>query len=726
MLTKKPIKKTNLNFKIFLTSLFLILFFSLSISAIATAATCGDGIFEFDSGEECELNLPISPPVCGGGACDPVTCKCSSYGTTTTPTPTGSASFSANKTSGTTPLTVNFTLTNGTNCINYLCDTGVGTQAYVYEKSFSCAYVSAGSFTASISCNGNVLKKIITVTGTGATATPTPTITPTPTVPKPRPLEYLTIHAPYSRAVENSGQKIGGKDTYSFANTKESHIGYTPYFRVFIPPGTVSMDLLIQDGYREHKAVAQYKIPPTGSPQEPTEGYDFGTKYRIKEFEAHQRWITNTGEGNLYIANDAFYPEYLPVSGGGWLYVNVYGMESVPYYTNFTVQVDTKTYNAWWDKYIKDEAGWNTYIENVETYIDPTIETKTPTCKANFSKTDITAPGESKLSFSSENTTKLIGSCTGPWPIEELDLPLSYTDYAFPFTINQTGTETCTFTPYNGTTKGESCSATVTVKKSTASTPTPTPSPVKPKPADYVDLHKPYTRAPDNVEYYSFAVGGDHSDNVSYVFVPRYRVFIPPGVVMMNSSMQEWHEILKINAVARHNKIPSAEPVPGGFGEYCTLSELAANDCFTGLNVNSDFLNVARDSFSPPLEKNRAGWLYVKISSETADPSYIDNHFSVRVDTKTYNAWWDKYIKDEAGWNKYIENVETYIDPTTEIQTSPTPTPAPTSTTSPTSPTSTLKACQRDNPDCEKLTCNNVYCFDGCERIKGTRVCDGK
>ncbi|MEI7426082.1 MAG: hypothetical protein WCK16_04140, partial [Candidatus Moraniibacteriota bacterium] len=41
-------------------------------------------------------------------------------------------------------------------------------------------------------------------------------------------------------------------------------------------------------------------------------------------------------------------------------------------------------------------------------------------------------------------------------------------------------------------------------------------------------------------------------------------------------------------------------------------------------------------------------------------------------------------------------------------------------------PTATPKACQRDNPDCEKSTCNNVYCFDGCERIKGTRVCDGK
>jgi hypothetical protein len=47
----------------------------------------------------------------------------------------------------------------------------------------------------------------------------------------------------------------------------------------------------------------------------------------------------------------------------------------------------------------------------------------------------------------------------------------------------------------------------------------------------------------------------------------------------------------------------------------------------------------------------------------------------VKVDTKIYNAWWDKYIKNADNWKALIEDVETYVDPTTEIQTSPTPTP---------------------------------------------------
>ena len=48
------------------------------------------------------------------------------------------------------------------------------------------------------------------------------------------------------------------------------------------------------------------------------------------------------------------------------------------------------------------------------------------------------------------------------------------------------------------------------------------------------------------------------------------------------------------------------------------------------------------------------------------------------------------------------------------------------STTSPTPSVQQQQACERDNPDCEKVTCNNVYCDDGCGRIKGTRVCDGR
>jgi len=843
-----PTKKTNLNFKIFLTSIFLIFIFSLSISSNTNAGritpddcscaknltagqtcqnslgetcfgsnpkpanTCGNDIKE--GSEECDFNSAFGPypnQCANNGPCDQTTCKCSGGGggTGTIPIPTtGTASFSADKTSGTTPLTVNFTLTNGTNCINYMCDTGVGVDnsKYVYEKSFSCIYSKAGTYTASISCNGNKITKTITVTGTGAGTTPTPTVTPTPTptsTPNPnspnvKPAKYVTVHMPYTRAPDDKEYwsfTVGGdhSDNYSYK--------FMTYYRGFIPPGTVMLDINTEEReVWEINAVARHNKIPSA---EPISG-GFGEYYTLSELAATDCFVGfNANMDYLQIARDGFSPP-LEKNRAGWLYVRSTGGEAAGeevFNNNFSVRVDTKTYNAWWDKYIKDEAGWNTYIENVETYIDPTIETKTPTCKANFSKTDITAPGESKLSFSSENTTKLIGSCTGPWPIEELDLPLSYTDYAFPFTINQTGTETCTFTPYNGTTKGESCSATVTVKKSTASTPTPTPSPVKPKPAEYVTLHDAYTRAPEDKEYYSF------TQNVATTkgYIPQFRAFVPPGTIVVNLNIKDNSGTGDTEfggsrfSVARHKFPPTSSPtdtptIETIIGDFSTLTELIDHERWSIVN-QLDALNIVEESFSPVLGANRAGWLYAKVSD--AYSTLYFTHFAVRVDVKTYNAWWDKYIKDEAGWNKYIENVETYIDPTTEIQTSPTPTPTPTQTPSLTAttsgldanftitngtscinymcdtatntmvasekdfkyqesftchytkagsytasiecpnnniitkvvtvknPTQSSKACQRDNPDCEKSTCNNVYCFDGCERKKGTRVCDG-
>ncbi len=109
----------------------------------------------------------------------------------------------------------------------------------------------------------------------------------------------------------------------------------------------------------------------------------------------------------------------------------------------------------------------------------PTPLSTNTTCTASFSLVNAIAPGESKLSWSSsENTTKLIISCTEPLPLPEKDYGvLNYPDgYPFSFKNDQIGTETCTFTPYNGEIKGTPCVATVTVKNSTASTPTPTPT----------------------------------------------------------------------------------------------------------------------------------------------------------------------------------------------------------------------------------------------------------
>ncbi len=837
MLAKKQSKKTNLNFKIFLTSIFLIFIFSLSISSNASAS-CGDGTI--DSGEECDFttngldscrsknswcnneckcqawcvpNCECAKNLTAGQSCSDG-CGQSCYGSIPKPANTcgndikeGSEECDFNSNFGPYP---NQCANNGPcNQATCTCDTGNQNPAPTSSPTPSqnpiegctdtcyCATRTPIGQTCSdsagnVTCDG-------TTSGMGIG----------------NPTEYVTIHDRYVRAGTNmEDRNICGMPTgayrkiSAFAQTYEVlHNGHIPYMRMFIPPGTINPDFLIQEGSNKRMALTHYQSPPTANFPP---GYDYiSPKGSLADFKAGDYLSTQSMQGNLYVFNNGSLAEgSWPSFRGGWIYMKVSGGSSDVYYNFFTVAVDTEIYNDWWDHYGSNPDGsinWDKDVESVMTYVAPSEPTKTtpktPTCKANFSKTDITAPGESKLSFSSENTTKLIGSCTGPWPIKELELPLSYTNYPFPFTINQTGTETCTFTPYNGTTKGESCSATVIVKKSTASTPTPTPSPAKPKPADYVTLHDAYTRAPEDKEYYSFT----QNITTSHEYIPQFRAFIPPGTNYVNLIIKDYSDQSGSSwggrkSVSRHILLPEASPegdMPSEFiiGDYSTLTELIDHECWTEVNQMSA-LNIADESFSPPfLDIHRAGWLYAKVSSEYS--TKYDTHFAVRVDTKTYNAWWDKYIKDEAGWNKYIENVETYIDPTTEIQTSPTPTPTPTQTPSLTAttsgldanftitngtscinymcdtttktmvasekdfkyqesftchytkagsytasiecpnnniitkvvtvknPTQSSKACQRDNPDCEKSTCNNVYCFDGCERVKGTRVCDG-
>ncbi len=95
------------------------------------------------------------------------------------------------------------------------------------------------------------------------------------------------------------------------------------------------------------------------------------------------------------------------------------------------------------------------------------VPNSTPSCTASFVPTSLTAPGTASLTWSSTNATVTYGYCTGPLPITYGNYGLSYTaGYPFSFTASETGTETCTFTPYNGLTQGTDCSATVTVTAS--------------------------------------------------------------------------------------------------------------------------------------------------------------------------------------------------------------------------------------------------------------------
>ncbi|MEI7590154.1 MAG: hypothetical protein WCJ49_02390, partial [Deltaproteobacteria bacterium] len=196
-------------------------------------------------------------------------------------------------------------------------------------------------------------------------------------------------------------------------------------------------------------------------------------------------------------------------------------------------------------------------------------------------------------------------------------------------------------------------------------------------PTDYISLNKFYPLVPKNPdgslpEYYSFT----NERATFYEYIGQFRAFIPPGTVLMDLHIIETG---KQKAVARHKFPPTGSPTdapPIGYtpDNYFTLAELIDHDCWVTEDL-MDFLYIASDRFAPPLESNKAGWLYVKVGGGEYSQIY-DTHFTVRVNSAEYNDWWSTYIKDEAGWNRYVEGVKIYEDPTNPTPT-PTPTPSP-------------------------------------------------
>lgn len=180
----------------------------------------------------------------------------------------------------------------------------------------------------------------------------------------PAPADCVSLTGYYGRAPDDIPE-------VTFANPLSTLDGYKPYFRVFIPPGAIVEDLNILENH-SHYAVARHKVPPIGLPWSPPAGYVYSNPLTLSELESADQWAKPSSAGLLYITTDSFY-DRLPISRAGWLYVKVSGSDSEYYTTQFVTFVDTKPYNEWFDKYIKDEAGWNKYIQDVETYVDPTI-----------------------------------------------------------------------------------------------------------------------------------------------------------------------------------------------------------------------------------------------------------------------------------------------------------------------------------------------------------------
>lgn len=182
----------------------------------------------------------------------------------------------------------------------------------------------------------------------------------------PVPADCISLTQYYPRAPESESY-------HTFTNPLNTYDGYKPFFRVFIPPGTLIEDLNILE-FGDLKAVIHHKTPPTGLPDFPPSNYVANNPYLLSELETMDRWAFQKGGGLLPISRDSL-TSALPISRAGWLYVKVGSGDTSFVNTQFSAMVDSKVFNEWWDKYIKNEAGWNEYVQNVGEYIDPTKTT---------------------------------------------------------------------------------------------------------------------------------------------------------------------------------------------------------------------------------------------------------------------------------------------------------------------------------------------------------------
>jgi hypothetical protein len=140
----------------------------------------------------------------------------------------------------------------------------------------------------------------------------------------------------------------------------------------------------------------------------------------------------------------------------------------------FTKAGKEKCYIVFFPSGVTPKDDWSNSIGSCQTnYVTVSDNLTGPSCTASFSAStssagvsnlSITAPATAYLSFSYTGADRMTASCTSPLPITPaVEVPPYYSNYPFPFTATQTGTETCTFVPYKNGVPGTPCSASVIV-----------------------------------------------------------------------------------------------------------------------------------------------------------------------------------------------------------------------------------------------------------------------
>ena len=180
------------------------------------------------------------------------------------------------------------------------------------------------------------------------------------------PTKYVTVHDPYTRVPSTGFQFLSTQQYYSGYNN------YTNYFRVFVPPGATSIDLLVRD-VAGNVIIARHNLYPDGIPDPSNNSVGWGDRYKLSDLEIQDCYVLHTGVDSLYVAHDYF--GGLSTDRGGWMYVKVGGGQSNWYFQiQWSVIIrpeHVSAYNNWWDhagSNLDGSINWEKDVESVYQY----------------------------------------------------------------------------------------------------------------------------------------------------------------------------------------------------------------------------------------------------------------------------------------------------------------------------------------------------------------------
>ena len=221
------------------------------------------------------------------------------------------------------------------------------------------------------------------------------------------PTAYTSLNSPYGRI---SADQI---DAHGLAYIANLYVpGYISNFRVFIPPGTMSVDAEILE-WGGQKTIARHKTPPTtgfGNYSTITTG-----PRTLQQYETSDQIVKEDDGGRIKILIDSFTSPYLDISRAGWFYVNVDGqIGSTSYYNSVYIRVNAAAYNNWYDHSGSNADGsinWDKDVESVTEYVPASAGAGTPTISPGTGTTWTTSTSEN-ITIASNNADAIYGNIT--------------------------------------------------------------------------------------------------------------------------------------------------------------------------------------------------------------------------------------------------------------------------------------------------------------------------